>query len=685
MVPPDTASSDTGQAKRLPTLSWTSVLDDNDAAAPTPPPAAPEIAPAPPPTAAPSPAPASVSVSGPLAEPLITAPQTAEEAQRSEPAPVVLQPMTLSLAAEAAATEVADVSGASLAPAPIAEPAAPIAEPAGIVFEPMTISPVADPAAPAVPPTVAPVEIRTFAPAPIVPAVPDVEPPSIEPPVEESGPLPEIREATPIEPVAQPAEAVAAVMPTTVGPILPSAVQPDQRQRGAAPLAAEAFTDVVAAHQTHAAPRPRKKSHRGLKLVVVLIVLAALVAALLVYGRPYLFPHDWDATTEPYALAVEAARDAEFVEPIAIVSEPAAAVAGRAAAELRGDVDVATWRALGLATGSADEAMLATALEPSTPVHYSLADGQVYVADDASGAHIDAALTQAMAVAALDQDNAWSADQAGRSFDAAALTLADVHRQAREIQQATTFDAAAPTFDPAPLDGLGAIDAYRALAPHVFAEFASASVADHERSVPTGELVVAPGPMLVDGDVRIGEPIAQDRSFWYLVFAGFLDAQSAYRASETVVESALTTADRGAVRCAYATFAGTGVDETPVLRGALEQWAAMAPIEMAASFSVLDDGSMQLASCDPGAAFPTPIRPTAARELLAWRVAELAAIDAIAQADPVDPAADFAFGWPFVVGSSTVDEIVALPPEATPADIAATARGAIDRTFNPAG
>lgn len=672
MVPPDTGSSDTGRSKRLPTLSWTSVVDDAPAA--EDPPAAPPIAP---------PAPSPIA---PLAEPMIAAPQTAAAAQRAEPA-VVLAPMTLSIGAEVPAQPVA---AAPVAPIePTVAPVEPAVAPASIVFEPMAITPTAEPT---IAPPPAP-EIRTFAPSPIVPVEADEPAPQVVAPVVESAPLPAIREATPVVEVAVPV--VAGAEPTTISPSLPRASQPDQR-RQAAPVAVQAMAEFTGVPQAPSAGRrvPRKSSRRGLKLVVVLVVLCALAAAGVVFGRPYLFPDEWTAATEPYARAVEEARGTEYVEPLEIVSEAPAAVASRAATQLRGDGDEATWRALGLLTGTSTVAAVGASLQPFTPVHYSADDGQVYLATGATGDPIDAALIQAMAAAALDQDHAWSAEHADRSLDAAAATLGEVIHQSREIQLASTFDGTAPDADPVALTALPALDSFRALAPLVFAEFSGPSGDENRLSGlgtsgpglwPARPLTAAPGPTVVDGDVIVDEPVAKDRSFWYLVLAGYLDPLTAHHASNAIVESSLTTADRGATRCAYATFAGTGVDETPVVRAALEQWAATAPAELGAAVSVQGDGTLQLVSCDPGSAFAAPIRPTAARELLAWRTAELATSEMIQATDRVDPAEDFAFAWPFVVGSGVVDELVALPASTPPADIAAAARAAVERVFTPAG
>jgi hypothetical protein len=188
---------------------------------------------------------------------------------------------------------------------------------------------------------------------------------------------------------------------------------------------------------------------------------------------------------------------------------------------------------------------------------------------------------------------------------------------------------------------------------------------------------------MLDGDVATAAPVAKDRSFWYLVFAGYLDARTAHDASEVVVESAVTAVARGATQCVSATFAGTGVEETTTLRSALAAWAAAAPPEMASSFQVLPDGTLQLVSCDPGAGFDAGTRPGLARELLSWRLAEQITNVAVTLAGGGET--EFADAWAFVESSAMPLELMTLPPATPPGDMVAAARAGFDALLAPAG
>jgi hypothetical protein len=199
------------------------------------------------------------------------------------------------------------------------------------------------------------------------------------------------------------------------------------------------------------------------------------------------------------------------------------------------------------------------------------------------------------------------------------------------------------------------------------------------RDMPT----VAAGPTMLDGDVATAAPVARDRSFWYLVFAGYLDARTAYDASEAVVESAITAATRGNTQCVSATFSGTGVEATATLRDALTAWSASAPAEMASSFQVLPDGTLQLVSCDPGAGFDAATRPGVARELLSWRMAELATMEAAIYGGGGE--AQFLDAWTFVEASPMALDLMSLPPTTSPADMAVAARAGFDALLSALG
>lgn len=535
--------------------------------------------------------------------------------------------------------------------------------------------------------------VRVAAPSAIIPMLGDVEVgPSDIGSVDDGRPaendLPPIVEVIPVD------TPDVSVVVDPITPTLPPVMQPDQRAVATPSWATQ--TTVLPVTEGPHRPSRRRRSRRGPKLFLAFVVLAGLVAAGVVFGRPYLFPEDWDATAAPYAEAIEIAREETFVEPLAVVAESSGDLAARATAELVGSwEDVQPmWRALGLTTAAVTPADITEQLTGWQEVVYSTDDGQVYHDAAVDDPQHDALITQAMVAAALDQDFGWSSGQPDRTLDDQAAVSAEVLRQAREIQSASTYDASVDAVDPAVLDGLPSVVAYRALAPYVFAEFSAAegngnALADVDatgvRPIAGDEPGLAAEAVMVGGDIVVTAPVAMDRSFWFLTFAGFIDSRTAYVASEAIVDSSVVMAERDAGECAYATFSGGGVEETAVLRDALEQWVAAAPPEFGASFSVLDDGTLQLLSCDPGPGFRTPVNAGAHWALLGWRVAELATIEAVRAGGSTDLETDVAAAWPFVGGSSIAEDLAALPSTTTPAELADAGRATIAAIFTPQG
>jgi hypothetical protein len=503
-----------------------------------------------------------------------------------------------------------------------------------------------------------------------------------------SSELPVIVEATPVVATPPFGSSVLAPDPIGAGPQLPQVQQQPARLQTAAVVQEYSAPPALATSTA----TPRRKSRRGLKLVLTLVVLAGLVAAGVVFGRPYLSPSDWDATAEPYAATVQAVRGVGYREPITVSAEPTTDFTLRLVGEFAPDWndDEAMWRSLGLLNGAASQAKVAELLAGWQDAMYSTTDGQVYHDAAATTPQVEAAITASMAAASLDQQYGWSPDQRSRTTDDRVLTLAEVQRQARAVVAASAFAVPADPADPAVLAFVPPVVGYRALAPMSFAEFGTASTdpANALSSIGTAgpgplaseTLVPAPNPTMVGGDTQLSSPRPLDRSFWYLVLAGYLDSGTAYRASEAIVENAISMADRAGTSCVYATFAGGDVDGTATLRSALESWSAAAPAEFGATLAVLDDGTLQLVSCDPGAGFENSSRLGVARELVVWRSVELATIEALSGTE-----LDRATTWAFVESSNVASDLIALPADTSPASMAAAARAGVAAVITPAG
>ncbi|HUS42177.1 MAG TPA: hypothetical protein VMY16_05895 [Ilumatobacteraceae bacterium] len=592
---------------------------------------------------------------------------------------ITLAPLRLDLT-EPAATPATPVAPVETFPTPVPDepPTVRTTPPAVIVpaigdvtSGPDQIAAPATPATPAVPP----------APAPAT----DLAVPEVAVPAAPVTALPEIQEATPVE--ATPVESARL---ETVAPLLPSVPASVPRPETATSFEFDSASVVSAPSQQ--SRRPKKR--RGIKLLLTIVVLGGLVAAGLVFGQAYLFPGEWDDTSAPYAEAVETASGVEFAETLAVVAEPTADFATRMQVQFAplSPEEIAQWRALGLASGTVDDATIAQQLSGWQDAVYSTLDGQIYHDLGVAGPELDAQITQEMAAASLDQQFRWSADQNERTLDAAAATSAEVLRQSRAVQQASSFADPVPSVPSETADVLPAVIGYRMLAPHVFAEFDSGLVVATDRTNPLeglgtggpgilgdGTSTTATDPAMLAGDVVAAAPVAKDRAFWYLVFAGYLDARTAYDASEAVVENSLTAVIRGATQCVSATFSGGGVEQTTIVRSALTAWTGAAPGEMASSVQVLPDGALQLVSCDPGAEFGATARPGVVHELLSWRAAELATLEAARVGGGGE--AELVAAWDFAQNSQVAFDVMNVPASATPAELAGAAHDAVADLF----
>ncbi len=513
--------------------------------------------------------------------------------------------------------------------------------------------------------------------------------------------LPPIREATPVEPLpevpsatlsAEPAvpvlapEAAAAPAPGAAGEIrLPPTHQPDQSQLArVAPIAA-------AVAPAPAAPVRKKRRGRGLiALFFVLLLLGGVVAAAIIVGRPMLFPDaSWDAEVEPYAIAIEEVRGDEFVETLTATREPATAFEARSAAELLGEWedDLAVWRALALANGGVTADSVNELVGGGPDALYSTTDGQVYQRSGVTGAVLDAATTAALAQAAVDQDVRWSTEQEARTLDAAAFVTAAVGAESESILASTAFDAPLGQREPARMAFLPPVLAYRALAPMTYVgvlpDDLTVDAATMERFALVGDTTVtsSSAPQLVAGDVDPGDVATPDRSFWYLALGAYLDRDTAYAASQAVVESSLTAASDGNRVCVYGTFTGGAVDATGVLRAALDQWAAAAPVEFGAQVATLPNGALQLRTCDPGAGFENGARFGVANELIGYRAAELATLSTLLAAGGTDAEIEAALGR--LAASGVPAQLAATSADTAPGDAAAGAVAAVGPIVTP--
>ncbi len=415
-------------------------------------------------------------------------------------------------------------------PAPTPAPPSPAEVAAVVPDPPVAGSVVAEPVA-AAPPVTPPAPEPVEAPAPVAAA-----------PVVEAAP---VADATP---VAQPSPAVgtAQTAPVASAPPAVARTQPSQEAfslpRATAPPMVPHASPLVGAGPVKSGAK-KDRSTAIARMGFFLLFVAAVVSAGVIFGRPYLFPAEWEDNALPYAEVIEAARGTEFVEPVSLTAQDTATHRDLVSAQLLGDAqaEMPLWRALGLAGPDAtDDASLRDLTSAQSPVLYSTSDGQVYYDEAFTQAHRDRLITQAMAAAALDQELTFSSNAAERGLDANALTDAHVLQQSTAIAElASTSAVPVPEPDVAALAFLPPVLDYRLTGPIVLGQVLApvddlgpnpleGIGGDGPAAARNSDLAIVSAASNVAGDVAVGEIVTMDRGFWYLVFASHLDANTAY-------------------------------------------------------------------------------------------------------------------------------------------------------------
>lgn len=443
---------------------------------------------------------------------------------------------------------------------------------------------------------------------------------------------------------------------------------------------------------TQRRPRVRKdRSGSVARVGFFLLVVAALVSAGVIFGRPYLFSEAWESNALEFSEPIEAARGADFVEPVLLLPQSTADQRAMVTDHLLGDpaANISMWRALGLAgPDSTDNETLETLISDQAPVLYSPIDGQVYYDQSYVRGDRSALIIQAMAAAALDQDFGFSMGAGARSLDDAALTQAHVNQQAAIIQLNTTNRTPVVDPDMAALAFLPAVLDYQVTAPSVFAELLP-PVNDIAPN-PLASLApgAGPGPLQTDpleqitstsavvGDLPIGSAVVTDRAFWYMSFASHLDAATAYEMSKSIDRAGLQMIQNGDQSCAVGTFATLTAGSAGSLKANLDAWAATAS-SIDVTVSTLPDMTVQIRSCDPGAGFVSFANFGVARQLMAWRAAELAVTNLVTAQG--GSGADMAAAFDLISTTPSVVSLTGLPAGTPPSELAsAAAVAAID-------
>jgi hypothetical protein len=405
---------------------------------------------------------------------------------------------------------------------------------------------------------------------------------------------------------------------------------------------ATAPTDLNAlrAAQRRAGRQQRQGKVFG-RTLLVLLGIGGLIAAALVFGRPYLYPTEWDPTLTPIVDEIQTERGLEFEHTVGLVAQPAAEYAqsvGRLTFDDAWLDSVPMWRALGIAIGEPSIDSVGAALSARRLAVYDPDADRIYLlADSGAAAERDLRIALERAFAAQHGEGVSVDDQTVTGFTGVSsrqqLATAAVHdhivgeivgEPAAQVEptSASPADAppdAAPAAPPAPLPLPleYEITAVEHLGPGVIAAAGLDPAAITFQAALSDELGAALDDMAVStgagtlqpGDRALAPPVALGNDDWSLVWGARLPAPSVDRLVDVVIADSYRTIDRTGVICVVGVFETASAADAAFVLSRMEAWATGGPAQSQAVVTAGGDTRVQVVSCDPGpeaAAQPIP-------------------------------------------------------------------------------
>ena len=571
---------------------------------PTPPPMDMPAAPAAETPAPPAPVPP-LDVPAAAADPL-SMPAALPRRQRSstrapQPDPMPATAPTTAAGTAAAATAAAAMAAATASP-PAARPAPaseilPTRETAPLPAEPAVVPP----ARQAVSPEVDLARRSVFddaAPAPELPLAPteQVSPPARPPVIP-----PSVVQTLPTLPTSNPT--VTPIEEATGGPIGPD-------------------IHAVRSYQLRA-ERHRPRSKLLGRSMLSIIVIAGLVAAALFFGRPLLFPQDWDAALTPRVDEIQTDSGLEFTEVVelsVLPDEEYAPIALAAAIGDGWDARYAEWRALGIAQGDPGSAAVTAAVLALRPAVYDPVSNRIYQAEGADAAAVgDAHDVVLHEVFLRQQATPPNADVAGEPTAALGVTSSrEINSRAldRALSGATAWTPPLPAEVRAPLPVLYELAAVDRLGTPLLQAYPDNEVAygdpypDEMLDAGTARRSSA-GAVPLPADAEwLAVPVALGSDAWSLVWDNRLPSGAVDRLATLVIADSYRPLSQSGTTCFVASFATTSQAASAEVVTLLTRWALAAPAEASAVVTQSSPTQVQLTSCDPGAGAEQPIDPT---------------------------------------------------------------------------
>lgn len=341
--------------------------------------------------------------------------------------------------------------------------------------------------------------------------------------------------------------------------------------------------------------------------LLALLVVGALVAAAMLFGRSYLFPTEWSAELTPIVDEVQSARGGEFEETLALVERPASEYAPLVTTHVLGrdwSTRLPEWRALGLAGGDGAVADVQTRVANLYPAFYDADAGQIVASADRTAEARAAALRVALEAAYADQTTDGAPEPGALGLTG--LDAMDV--VARRAFDATAADLLANAPDAvADLAGVPLPVAYRlravdALGSELVGEAGTARPGD---PLPAAAARLddgatrGAGGLLQPGDQPVLDPTALGADDWALIWGTRLSPAVAGRMADSIRADSYSVVNRSGATCFVAVFETVG--DANALFTDVSAWAAAAPVGAQTVVSQLATDRVQLEGCDPGA------------------------------------------------------------------------------------
>jgi hypothetical protein len=479
--------------------------------------------------------------------------------------------------------------------------------------------------------------------APTTPATPD----PIEPAFRPSGPANSVfADAAPaptlptqasttahVEPAAPfiPPGAVAN-LPTLPAPV-PIAPAPVP-QSSSSPAAPD--IQAVRSYQLKA-QREQRRGRLFARTLLALFLLGGAVAAALTLGKSYLFPTEWDSALTPIVNQIQEERGGEFVETVPLDVLPA-----QEYAPIVLELDVGTewadrmpeWRALGVASGSADSADISAAVVAWRPAIFDPVTNKIIQVADGEPEATEAALTLALEEVYERQHGATPND----SFEAAPAGVLGVSSleaiNSRAIDRDLLGGPGVFEINPeaqVPLPLVYQWSAHDTLGgPLVAAAGPEAATWSYGGTYPDDVLtatdvrhalaVAGPPP---DGTESLAEPVSLGIDNWSLIWRNRLPERTVERLATLVTADAYRPVQRGSTQCFVGTFETGSETATADLLGSLSLWVSNGPVGAGATATLVAPTQIELFSCDPGVEAGYVVDPSAVTAILATQVARL--------------------------------------------------------------